>query len=393
MRAIGLLLFLNLSCVAAFGSSPEAFLKTAWQDPEVTDGNSADYDPARALSPFREVELFGSTDSRPKPAREVGVEMTMKSFAELRESWKAKSREQGEFTRTVRIQQALQRRYLLLIEFFHTKKYLTFLRDHEDILKRNTKAQSVGLRYGKSTAQNILRAQVALSNIQRDIRSTVTYFETVKAQIKLIMPEFKENSFAMKNFITPEEIAEQKTLFKASTSSASSATVEMQLAQMESEQRISIARQNAWLKAISASVEERDGEVTYKGTLKFKLPFLGDDLVANQSRAERLAKIGEKKRELQATLSEAKVEPERLKLLLDSYAQISGTLSSLSKVERSIVDPQAALDVVLGIRAARAELMSLEKEILVAYVDLLYEQSILVKQPEVNHLSSNKAKI
>ncbi|MEK7355052.1 MAG: hypothetical protein AAB250_01285, partial [Bdellovibrionota bacterium] len=378
----------------AQGSTPEVFLKTAWQDPEVSEGNGVDYDPSRALSPFREVELFGSTDSRAKPAREVGVEMTVKPFAELRESWKAKSRQQGEFSRKLRLQQALQRRYLLLVEFFHTKKVLKFLRDHEDILDRNTKAQGVAIRYGKSNPQSLLKAQVALSNIQRELRYTTTHFEAIKAQIKQIMPEFKESTFGIKSFVTPETIADQRSLFKStSPTNTSQATLEMQLAQMETEQRISIARQDAWLKAIDVSVEERDGEVTYKGTLKFKLPYLGDDLVANQSRTERLAKIGEKKRELHVAASERQIEGERLKLLLDSYDQINKTLASLSKVERSIVDPQAAIDVVVGIRAARSELMSLEKEILIAYVDLLYEQSILIQQPDVNHLSSSKVKI
>ncbi|MES2966131.1 MAG: hypothetical protein V4760_19785 [Bdellovibrionota bacterium] len=394
MRAIVLLLSLCLSHSIAVGATPEVFLKTAWQDPEVTDGNGADFDPSRALSPFREVELHGSTDSRTKPAKEIGVEMTVKPLAEIRESWKAKSREQGEFSRKLRLQQAIQRRYHLLVEYFHTRKFLKFLQEHEDILARNTKAQGIGIKFGKSKAQDLLKAQVALSNIQRDIRYTTTHFEATKAQIKQIMPEFKESAFNIKNFITPEEISDQRTLFKASApSNTSQAMLEMQLSQMEAEQKISVARQDAWLKAIDMSVEERDGEVTYKGSLKFKLPFLGDDLIANNTRSERLTKIGEKKRELQLTASERRYGPERLKLLLDSYAQINKTLGSLSKVERSIVDPQAALDVVLGIRAARAELMSLEKEILVAYVDLLYEQSVLIQQPDVNHLTPNKAKI
>jgi hypothetical protein len=394
VRAIIVLLFLSMSPSIAFGSTPEAFLKTAWQDPEVTEGNGADFDPSRALSPFREVELFGSTDSRAKPAREVGVEVTVKPLAEIRESWKAKSREQGEFSRKLRLQQALQRRYLLMVEYFHTKKYLKFLQEHEDILGRNTKAQGIAIKFGKSKAQDLLKAQVALSNIQRDIRYTTTHFETIKAQIKQIMPEFKESAFNIKNFITPEDISEQRSLFKASAATnTSQATLDLELTQMEAEQKISLARQNAWLKAIDMSVEERDGEVTYKGTLKFKLPFLGDDLIANNSRSERLAKIGAKKRELQVAASERRYEPERLKLLLDSYSQINKTLGSLSRVERAIVDPQAVLDVVLGIRAARSELLALEKEILFAYVDLLYEQSILIQQPDVNHLTPNKARI
>lgn len=394
MRAFVLVVILSMSHSIAFGSTPEAFLKTAWQDPEVTEGNGADFDPSRALSPFREVELHGSTDSRNKPAKEIGVEMTVKPYAEIRESWKARSREQGEFARKLRLQQALQRRYLLMVEYFHTRKYLKFLQEHEDILERNTKAQGLGIKFGKSKAQDLLKAQVALSNIKRDIRYTATHFETIKAQIKQIMPEFKESAFGLKNFISPDEIADQRALFKTTApTNTSQATLDLQLSQMEAEQKISIARQSQWLKAIDMSVEERDGEVVYKGTLKFKLPFLGDDLISNNSRSERLMKIGEKKRELQVAASERRYEPERLKLLLDSYSQINKTLVSLARIERSIVDPQAALDVVLGVRAARAELMALEKEILVAYVDLLYEQSILIQQPDVNHLTPNKVKI
>lgn len=393
MLRFGLLLASLSLASTAFASTPDAFLKTAWQDAEVVTGNDSDYDPSRALSPFREVELFGGTDSRTKPAREIGLEVTTKPIAEIRESWKAKSREQGEFARKLRFQIALQRRYHLLIEFFHTKKYLKFLQEHADILNRNTKAQGIGVKYGKSNAQSVLKAQVALSNIQREIRYTSTHFDAIKAQIRQIMPEFKESSFVLKNFITPEEIAEQRSLFKTPSAPTTQQTLEMELAHMESEQRISIARQDAWLKGFDVSVEERDGEVTYKGKLKFKLPFLGDDLIASQSRSERLTKIGEKKRELQIVGSELKHRPERLKLLLDSYTQIAKTLASLAKIERTIVDPQAAIDVVLGVRAARGELMALEKEILIAYVDLLYEQAVLSQQPEINHLSTSKARI
>ncbi|MES2856187.1 MAG: hypothetical protein V4692_10000 [Bdellovibrionota bacterium] len=162
---------------------------------------------------------------------------------------------------------------------------------------------------------------------------------------------------------------------------------------MKSEQSISLARQNAWVKGFKLSFEEKPKETIYKGAISFKLPFLGDDLVAIQSRSDKLAKVYEKERELQLMATLSSNEPGQLKTLLESYTQISRTLNSVARVERSIVDPQVALDTVLSVRAARSELLALEKEILIAYVNLLYEQSVLGSQADINHLSASRSRL
>ncbi|HVK60810.1 MAG TPA: hypothetical protein VM432_04635 [Bdellovibrionales bacterium] len=379
---------------AIANASAEKFLKSAWSDGEVVEGKSSDYDPESAWSPFREVEVFTSTEVGEKDSSfETGLDFQVKSFRELSESWKARSSDQGQFVRDLRLQLALQRRYLLLVEYFHTKKLVGHLQEYGDVLDRNFRAQGLAIRYGKAKAQDLLKAQVAVSNNQREMRDANVHFDSVKAQIREIMPDFKESSFNIKNFVTPEDIANQRRLFRPGASTTTRRVLEMQLSQLRAEQNISLGRQGSWFKGFKVAVEDKPKEVIYKASLSFKLPFLGDDLVAIQSRSERLTKVYEKARELELVRSTTKHEPGMLKTLLDSYAQINQTLKSLARVERSIVDPQVALDTVLSVRSARSELIALEKEILIAYIDLLYEQGVLQSQPDVNHLSATKTRL
>jgi hypothetical protein len=414
MRAGSVLSSLAVSLIAAAAvlhaphaqaSATEEFLKTAWQDPEVLEAKSSDYDPEKAWSPFREVEIFGTDEAGSNESRlEGGFSFDIKSLREIRESYRASSMSQGAFLRDVRLGQAIKRRYDLLVDYYYAKKIMKQLEDYGEVLGRSFKAQSLALRYGKATAQNILKAQVALSKNQREMREAAGSFEAIKAQMKAIYPEFRESSFNFKNFITPEDIASQRSLFKPGTSSVSRKLLETELTRLQSEKEIALARENAWIKGLKLSVQGKgidrpgvydseDYQTVFKATLSFRLPFLGDDLLAIQSRPERLEKVYEKQRELNVLNSEAKGDPSNLKALIDSYTQINKTLNSLSKVERSILDPQVALDTILSVRAARTELLSLEKEIMVAYVDLLFEQSVLTDQPDVNHLSAAKARL